>query len=221
MRVALRAMFDAAVASADPRRVLPAHLPAPPSGRTIVVGAGKSAALMAAALETAWPDVPLEGLVVTRYGYTVPTSRIEVMESAHPVPDANSQRAAERILERVRGLGPDDMVIALISGGGSSLMALPAPGLSLVDKQAVSEALLGSGATIHEMNAVRKHLSAIKGGRLAQAATPARVVTLAISDIPGDDPADIASGPTLADESTLADVRAIVDRYALRGSPRR
>lgn len=219
MRAVLRSMFDAAVASADPRRVLAAHLPAPPSGRTIVVGAGKSAALMAAALETAWPDVPLEGLVVTRYGYTVPTKRIEVMEAAHPVPDANSQRAAERMLERVRGLGADDLVLALISGGGSSLMALPAPGLTLADKQAVSEALLASGATIHEMNTVRKHLSAIKGGRLALAAAPARVVTLAISDIPGDDPADIASGPTLADESTVAQVREIVGRYALRLPP--
>ncbi|MGA7569846.1 MAG: glycerate-2-kinase family protein, partial [Candidatus Aquilonibacter sp.] len=173
-----------------------AHLPQSPSGRVIVVGAGKSAALMAAALEEAWPEVPLQGTVVTRYGYAVPTHSIEVLEAAHPVPDANSERAANRILERVRGLGPDDLVIALISGGGSALMAKPAAGLTLADKQAVSEALLTSGATIHEMNAVRKHLSAIKGGRLAQAAAPARVVTLAISDVPGDDPATIASGPT-------------------------
>ncbi len=213
IRTALRSIFDAAVASADPRRVLAAHLPSPPAGRTIVVGAGKSAALMAAALEAAWPDVPVEGLVVTRYGHAVPTRVIEVMEAAHPVPDANSQLAAERILARVGGLGPADLVIALISGGGSSLMALPAHGLTLADKQAVSEALLRSGATIHEMNAVRKHLSAIKGGRLAEAAAPAKVVTLAISDIPGDDPRIIASGPTLADASTLAQVFEIIDRY--------
>ncbi|MGD0967586.1 MAG: glycerate kinase [Candidatus Aquilonibacter sp.] len=209
-------MFDAAVASADPRRVLASHLPPPPSGRVIVVGAGKSAALMAAALEAAWPDVPLEGLVVTRYGHAVPTRCIEVMEAAHPVPDANSQVAAERILARVANLEPQDLVIALISGGGSSVMALPAPGLTLADKQALSEQLLASGATIQEMNAVRKHLSAIKGGRLALAAAPARILTLAISDIPGDDPRIIASGPTLADESTSADVRAIVGRYRLQ-----
>ncbi|MGA8838944.1 MAG: glycerate-2-kinase family protein, partial [Candidatus Aquilonibacter sp.] len=173
IRTALRSIFEAAVASADPRKVLAAHLPQSPSGRVIVVGAGKSAALMAAALEEAWPEVPLQGTVVTRYGYSVPTHSIEVLEAAHPVPDANSERAANRILERVRGLGPDDLVIALISGGGSALMAKPAAGLTLADKQAVSEALLTSGATIHEMNAVRKHLSAIKGGRLAQAAAPA------------------------------------------------
>lgn len=215
IRSALRSVFDAAVASADPRTVLAAHLPEPPSGRVVVVGAGKSAALMAAALEAAWPQVRLDGLVVTRYGYAVPTTHIEVMEAAHPVPDANSERAADRILERVRGLGPADTVIALISGGGSALMAKPAPGLTLPDKQAVSEALLASGATIHEMNAVRKHLSAIKGGRLAQAAAPARVVTLAISDVPGDDPTTIASGPTLADPTTLAEVRTIIERYGI------
>ncbi len=219
IRTALRSIFEAAVASADPRKVLAAHLPQPPSGRVIVVGAGKSAALMAAALEEAWPEVPLQGTVVTRYGYAVPTHSIEVLEAAHPVPDANSERAANRILERVRGLGPDDLVIALISGGGSALMAKPAAGLTLADKQAVSEALLTSGATIHEMNAVRKHLSAIKGGRLAQAAAPARVVTLAISDVPGDDPATIASGPTLADPTTLAEVRAIVERYGIALPP--
>jgi hydroxypyruvate reductase len=215
IRTALRSMFDAAVASADPRRVLACHLPAPPRGRVIVVGAGKSAALMAAALEAAWPDVPLEGLVVTRYGHAVPTRRIEVMEAAHPVPDGNSQLAAERTLAQVANLGAEDLVIALISGGGSALMALPAPGLTLADKQAVSEQLLASGATIREMNAVRKHLSAIKGGRLAVAAAPARVLTLAISDIPGDDPRIIASGPTLTDASTVAEVRAIVKRYRL------
>jgi len=168
-RAALRAIFDRAVASADPRRVLAAHLPAKPPGgaRTVVVGAGKSAALMALALEEAWPDVEMSGLVVTRYGHAVPTRRIEVMESSHPVPDANSELAARRILERVRGLGRGDLVIALISGGGSALLALPAPGLTLADKQAVNRALLASGATIHEMNCLRKHLSGIKGGRLA------------------------------------------------------
>ena len=217
MRGALRSIFDAAVASADPRRVLAAHLPERPvAGRVVVVGAGKSAALMAAALEEAWPDVALEGLVVTRYGHTVATRHIEVVEAAHPVPDANSERAADRMLAAVSGLGPDDLVIALISGGGSALLEKPAEGLSLADMQAVNESLLVSGATIREMNAVRKHLSAIKGGRLALAARPAHVLTLAISDIPGDDPTMIASGPTLADASTLDDVRAIVARYSLR-----
>jgi glycerate 2-kinase len=216
MRQALRAIFDAAVASADPRKVLAVHLPEPPHvGRVVVVGAGKSAALMAAALEEAWSDVPLSGLVVTRYGHRVPTARIEVIEAAHPVPDAHSERAADRILDLVSGLSVNDLVIALISGGGSALLAKPAPGLTLADKQSLSERLLTSGATIREMNAVRKHFSAIKGGRLAIAAYPARVVTLAISDIPGDDATMIASGPTLPDASTLADVRAILARYAI------
>ncbi|HTX56679.1 MAG TPA: glycerate kinase [Candidatus Acidoferrales bacterium] len=216
MRAALRAVFDAAVEAADPRRVVAAHLPDPPkSGRVVVVGAGKAAAAMAAALEEAWPDVPLAGAVVTRYGHAVPTRRIEVMEAAHPLPDANSGRAAERMLELVRGLTRDDLVIALLSGGGSALLAKPACGLTLADQQAVNTALLASGATIHEMNAVRKHLSAIKGGRLALAAKPAHVVTLAISDVPGDDPSIIASGPTIADPSTIADVRAIARRYRI------
>ena len=184
-KAALRRMFDAAVAAADPRVVLAPHLPPRPAGRCVVVGAGKSAAVMAAAVEAAWPDVALSGLVVTRYGHAVPTRRIEVMQASHPVPDANSETAATRMLETVRGLGPDDLVLALISGGGSALMALPAPGLTLADKQALNRALLASGATISEMNAVRKHLSAIKVGRLAAAAAPARVVTLAISDVPG------------------------------------
>ncbi|MGC8625032.1 MAG: glycerate kinase type-2 family protein [Phycisphaerae bacterium] len=212
-RSALLAIFMAAVQSADPRKVLAAHLPHPPSGRCVVVGCGKSAAVMAAAVEAAWPEVALSGLVVTRYGHAVPTRHIAVMESAHPVPDTNSELAAERILERVRGLGPQDLVLALISGGGSALMSLPGPGLTLSDKQAINQALLLSGATIHEINAVRKHLSAIKGGRLAQAAAPARVVTLAISDVPGDDPAVIASGPTFPDTTTIADVRAILSHY--------
>jgi hydroxypyruvate reductase len=218
-RAALRAIFDAAVAAADPRVVLAAHLPQKPRGRCIVVGAGKSAAVMAAALEDAWPDVPLEGSVVTRYGHAVPTRRIEVIEASHPVPDANSERGARRLLERVRGLAPEDLVIALISGGGSALLALPAPGLTLADKQAVNRALLASGATIGEMNAVRKHLSAIKGGRLAAAAAPARVVTLAISDVPGDDPAVIASGPTVPDPTSYDEARAILARYAITPPP--
>jgi len=171
-RTVLRALFDAAVAAADPRKVLAAHLPDKPKGRCVVVGGGKSAAVMAAALEDAWPDVKLTGTVVTRYGHAVPTRHIEVIEASHPVPDANSERGARRLLERVRGLGPDDLVLALISGGGSALCAAPAPGLTLADKQDINRALLASGATITEMNCVRKHLSAIKGGRLAAAAPP-------------------------------------------------
>lgn len=218
-RAALRSLFDAAVAAADPARVLAAHLPPKPRGRCVVVGGGKSAALMAAALEHAWPDVALTGTVVTRYGHAVPTRRIEVIEAAHPVPDANSEHGARRLLDSVRGLGPDDLVLALMSGGGSALLALPAPGLTLADKQAINRALLASGATITEMNTVRKHLSAIKGGRLAAAAAPAPVVTLAISDVPGDAPAVIASGPTVADPTSFADARAIVARYAITPSP--
>ena len=214
-RVALRTLFDAAVAAAAPRQVLASHLPPKPKGSCIVVGCGKSAAVMAAALEEAWPDVALQGSVVTRYGHAVPTRRIEVIEASHPVPDANSERGARRLLERVRGLGQDDLVLALISGGGSALCAAPAPGLTLADKQAINRALLASGANISEMNCVRKHLSAIKGGRLAAAAKPARVVTLAISDVPGDDPAVIASGPTVPDPTTFADARAIIARYGI------
>ena len=215
----LRAAFDAAVAAADPRRVLAAHLPERPRGRCVVVGAGKSAAMMAAALEDAWPDVPLTGVVVTRYGHGVPTRRIRVVESSHPVPDANGEAAARDILAAVQGLGAGDLVVALMSGGASALMPLPAPGLTLADKQAVNRALLASGATIHEMNCVRKHLSAIKGGRLAAAAAPARVVTLAISDVPGDDPAVIGSGPTVPDPTTFADARAILARYGITPPP--
>jgi hydroxypyruvate reductase len=214
-RTALRSLFDAAVAAADPRKVLASHLPPKPKGRCIVVGCGKSAAVMAAALEDAWPDMPLHGTVVTRYGHAVPTRRIEVIKASHPVPDANSERGARRLLERVQGLGQDDLVLALISGGGSALCAAPAPGLTLADKQSINRALLASGANIAEMNCLRKHLSAIKGGRLAAAAWPARVVTLAISDVPGDDPAVIASGPTVPDPTTFADARAIVARYGI------
>ena len=219
-RAILRALFDAAVTAADPRKVLAAHLPPKPTkGRCIVVGGGKSAAVMAAALEDAWPDVPLEGTVVTRYGHAVPTRRIEVIEASHPVPDANSQAGALRLLEQVRGLTQDDLVIALMSGGASSLLAAPAPGNRLADKQAINRALLACGANITEMNAVRKHLSAIKGGRLAAAAAPARVVTLAISDVPGDDPAVIGSGPTVPDRTTFAEARALIARYGLTPSP--
>ncbi len=219
-RTALRAVFDAAVAAADPRRMLRDHLPAKPrSGRCIVIGAGKSAACMAAALEAAWPDVALSGLVATRYGHGMPTSRIEVIEASHPVPDANSEIAARRMLEAVRGLSADDLVIALMSGGASAIMALPGPGLTLADKQAVNRALLASGAVIGEMNVVRKHLSGIKGGRLAAAASPATVITLAISDVPGDDPAVIGSGPTVPDPSTKAEARAILARYGIAISP--
>ncbi len=218
-RSALRSIFDAAVAAADPRVMLARHLPEKPRGRCVVVGAGKSAAVMAAALEAAWPDVALSGVVVTRYGHAVPTQRIEVIEASHPVPDANSERGARRVLAAVQGLNKDNLVIALISGGGSALMALPAPGLTFADKQALNRALLACGATISEMNCLRKHLSAIKGGRLAAAAAPARVVTLAISDVPGDDPAVIASGPTVPDPTSFADARALLARYDIAPSP--
>ncbi|WP_107340039.1 glycerate kinase type-2 family protein [Agrobacterium pusense] len=214
-RDALNRIFMTAVASADPSKVLQQHLPSPPRGRCVVVGAGKASAAMAAALEAAWPNVDLSGVVVTRYGHAVPTGRIEIIEASHPVPDDRSAEAARRILAAVEGLTADDMVIALISGGGSALMVSPAEGMTLADKMAVNRALLASGATISEMNAVRKHLSRIKGGRLALAAKPARVVSLLISDVPGDDPSEIASGPTVADPSDIETVREIVSRYAL------
>lgn len=210
----LRRLFDAAVEAASPATCLPAHLPAPPLGRTVVIGAGKAAAAMARAVEDHWQG-ELSGIVVTRYGHGVACRQIEVVEAAHPVPDAAGRDAAVRILEQVQGLGEDDLVLCLISGGGSSLLALPAPGLTLEDKQAVNKALLRSGANIGEMNCVRKHLSAIKGGRLAAACAPARVVTLMISDVPGDDPAVIASGPTVADPTSNADALAILEKYAI------
>ena len=210
----LRRMFDAAIASAQPARCLPPHLPAPPKGRTIVIGAGKASAAMAAALEAHWPG-PLEGLVVTRYGYAVPCDRIEIVEAAHPVPDAAGMRASERIQALVSGLGSDDLVIALISGGGSALLVAPGPGLTLQDKQDINAALLRSGATISEMNCVRRHLSSLKGGRLGAACHPAKLVTLLISDVPGDDPIDIASGPTVADATTCGQALAIVHRYGI------
>jgi hydroxypyruvate reductase len=219
-RAALRTLFDTAIAAADPRKVLAAHLPPKPTqGRVVIVGGGKSAALMAAALEDAWPDVALDGVVVTRYGHVTPTKRVTVIEAAHPVPDANSELGARLVLDKVSGLGPDDLVIALMSGGASALLALPATGLTLGDKQVVNRALLASGANITEMNAVRKHLSAIKGGRLAKAAAPARVVTLAISDVPGDDPAVIGSGPTVPDPTSFADARALIARYGITLQP--
>ncbi|MCB1908415.1 MAG: glycerate kinase [Rhodocyclaceae bacterium] len=207
-------MFDAAVHAARPERCIPPHLPAPPSGRTVVIGAGKASAAMAAAVEAHWPG-PLSGLVVTRYGYAVPCARIEIVEAAHPVPDQAGLAAARRILAMASGLAGDDLVICLISGGGSALLPLPADGLDLNAKQAINRELLRCGATITEMNCLRRHLSAIKGGRLAAACHPTRVVNLLISDVPGDDPADIASGPCVADPSTCRDALAIVDRYRI------
>jgi hydroxypyruvate reductase len=212
----LEAMFRAAVAAADPARLIRDHLPARPKGRTVVIGAGKASAAMARAFEDAW-DGWLEGLVVTRYGHGVPCSRIRVVEAAHPVPDPAGEAAALEILRLVQGLNEDDLVVALISGGGSALLSAPAPGLSLADKQVVNRRLLTSGADIAEMNCVRKHLSAVKGGRLAAAAWPARMLTLTISDAPGDDPAVIASGPTVPDPTTFADARAILARYGIDG----
>lgn len=214
-RATLRRVFDAALAAAAPGPAVLRHLPDKPRGRCVVVGAGKASAAMAAALDAQWRDVDLSGVVVTRYGHARPAGRIEVIEAAHPSPDANSELAARRILQAVRGLGPDDLVIALISGGGSALMALPAEGMTLADKQAVNRALLASGATIEEINLVRKRLSRIKGGRLALAARPARVVSLLISDVPGDDPGVIASGPTVPDRGTGAQAAEIVARYGL------
>lgn len=214
----LRRLFDSALAAADPAKAVPGHLPAPPKGRTVVVGAGKAAAAMAKAVEDNW-EGPLEGLVVTRYGHGADCRRIEVVEAAHPVPDSAGRAAAGRILAMVQDLDPEDLLLCLISGGGSALLALPAPGISLEEKQAVNRALLKSGAAIDEMNCVRKHLSAIKGGRLATAAAPARVVSLLISDVPGDDPAVIASGPTVGDPTTFADARAILEKYGIEPPP--
>ena len=211
----LHKMFAAAVAAAQPATALPPHLPQLPKGRTIVIGAGKASAAMAQTLEQNW-DGPLQGLVVTRYGYAVSCERIEIAEAAHPVPDAAGARAAQRILEAVQGLSADDLVICLISGGGSALLSMPAPGLTLADKQAINQALLKSGANIGEMNCVRKHLSAIKGGRLAAACAPARVVSLMISDVPGDDPDVIASGPTVPDPTTFTDALAIMEKYRIQ-----
>ena len=220
-RAFLRALFDAAVGNAQPLQGLRAWLPEPPKGRTVVLGAGKAGGAMAHALESLWPaDAPLSGLVVTRYGHTPPRpagvpERIEVVEAAHPVPDAAGFAAAQRIMGLAQGLTADDLVLCLISGGGSSLLTLPGDGVTLEDKQRINRALLDSGAHIGEMNCVRKHLSRIKGGRLAAACVPARVVTLTISDVPGDDPSVIASGPTVPDATTCADALAILVRYGI------
>ena len=213
----LRSLFDAAVASAQPAVCIAPHLPSPKSlgnGRLVVIGAGKASAAMARVVEDHWQG-PLSGLVVTRYGYAVACERIEIVEASHPVPDAAGLAAAQRMLEVVQGLQADDLVLCLISGGGSSLLPLPLDGLTLEHKQAVNRALLKSGASINEMNCVRRHLSTIKGGRLAAACWPARVLTLLISDVPGDDPINIASGPTVADPTTCEDALAIVRRYGL------
>jgi glycerate 2-kinase len=213
-RPLLTRMFRAAIDAAAPALCIPPNLPPPPAGRTVVIGAGKASAAMAAALEAHWPaDRPLSGLVVTRYGHAVPCDRIEIVEASHPKPDAAGQRAALRILEIVRGLTENDLVIALISGGGSALLSAPAPGIGFAEKQAINTALLRSGAPISDMNCVRKHLSAVKGGRLALAAWPAAMLTLLISDVPGDDPAVIASGPTVGDATTRHDAAEILRRY--------
>ena len=213
-RELLRRMFDAAVAASQPSLVVPKYLPVAPNGRLVVLGAGKASAAMARAVEDHWPG-RLEGLVVTRYGYKVPCQRIEIVEAAHPVPDAAGERGAQRMLELAHRLTAGDTALCLISGGASALLVQPLDGLTLQDKQEVNRALLASGATISEMNCVRRHLSAIKGGRLAAACHPAKVVTLLMSDVPGDDPIDIGSGPTVPDPTTCADALAIVQRYGV------
>lgn len=212
----LLGMFQAAIDAAQPASCLPPHMPFPPEGRLIVIGAGKASAAMAKAVEDNWRGRDLSGLVVTRYGYAVDCKHIDIVESAHPLPDAAGLKAAERMLALVKGLTAEDMVLCLISGGGSALLPLPMKGLTLADKQAVNASLLKSGAAISEMNCVRRHLSAIKGGRLAAACYPAQVVTLLISDVPGDNPMDIASGPTVADPTTCADALAILAKYNIK-----
>lgn len=214
-RILLQQMFEAAVRSARPESCIPEHLPDPPSGKLIVTGAGKASAAMARAFEDAWEGEIAAGLVVTRYGYEVPCRRIEIVAAAHPVPDEAGCAAAARMLQLVQGLTPEDLVLCLISGGGSALLPLPLDGVSLEEKQELGRELLRSGASIGEINCVRRHLSAIKGGRLAAACHPARVITLAISDVPGDNPADIASGPTVADATSCADALAIIRRYRI------
>ncbi len=216
-RAFLRGLFDAAVAAADPMRCVPAALPPKPKGRVVVVGAGKASARMAEAVESVWG--PCEGLVLTRYGYGRPTQGIEIVEAAHPVPDARGMETTERMMALLRGLGEGDFVLALVSGGGSALLVQPAGAITLAEKQAVNDALLASGAPIGAMNVVRKHLSRVKGGQLAAAAWPARMLALMISDIPGDDPALIASGPTVGDGSTPADARAILERWSIAVPP--
>jgi hydroxypyruvate reductase len=214
----LRALFDAAVAAAQPAHILPRYLPRKPHGRLVVIGAGKASAAMARAVEDHWSGA-LSGLVVTRHGYGVPCKHIEIVEAAHPVPDEAGLAAARRIFDLAASLGAEDSLLCLISGGGSALLPLPLPGVTLADKQAVNRALLSSGASIGEMNIVRRHLSVIKGGRLAAAAYPAKLTTLLISDVPGDNPADIASGPTVADSTTRAEAQAVLRRYAIVAPP--
>ncbi|QKC80532.1 glycerate kinase [Mesorhizobium sp. NZP2077] len=211
----LISIFDAAVAAADPQRTISDHLPAKPKGRTIVIGAGKGSAQMAAAFEKVW-DGPIEGLVVTRYGYGAKCERIEIIEAAHPVPDSAGLEASRRLLAKVQGLTEDDLVVALISGGGSALLPSPDLGLTLADEIAVNEALLASGAPIAAMNTIRKHVSTIKGGRLAAAAWPAKVVSLVVSDIPGDNPALVASGPTVPDTGSREDALASIAAYGMK-----
>ena len=209
----LRSLFDRAVAVADPMQIIPGHLPRRPAGRVLVVGAGKASARMAEAVEAVWG--PCDGLVITRYGHARPCVGVEVVEAAHPVPDAAGLDATARMLDLVRGLGPEDLVLALISGGASALLVAPAEGVSLAEKQAVNAALLASGAPIDRMNTLRKHLSRVKGGQLAAAAHPAPVLALMISDVPGDDPAFIGSGPTVGDGSSAAEARAVLDRWGI------
>ena len=207
-------LFHSALAAVDPGQLIARHLPPPPPGRTVVIGAGKAAARMAQAVEQHWQG-ELGGLVVTRYAHGAPTSRIEVVEAGHPVPDEAGVRAATRMLELVRGLTEDDLVLCLMSGGGSALLSLPAPGITVEEKRDINRRLLRSGAPIGEMNCVRRHLSAVKGGRLALACHPARVLTLVVSDVPGDDPAVVASGPTVPDGSSGADALAILRKYGI------
>ncbi|MFD1626341.1 glycerate kinase type-2 family protein [Azospirillum griseum] len=214
----LRALFDAAVAAARPDAALRTHLPPPPKGRTVVIGAGKAAAEMAAAFEALWPG-PLEGVVVTRHGHGAPTGRIRVLEAAHPVPDADGVAASRALFDQLAGLGPDDLIIALMSGGGSALLTLPPEGVTLADLQALHRALLGSGADIAAMNTVRKHCSLALGGRLAAAAPDTPMLTLVVSDVPGDDPGLIASGPTVPDHSTRAQARAVLADHGIDPGP--
>ena len=215
MRALLEESFRAAVAAADPLHILPAHLPAPPRGRTFVAAAGKAAASMALAVERHWPrNAPLEGLAITRYAHGLPTERIRVVEAGHPVPDAAGEAAARELLEEVRALGPDDLLLALVSGGGSSLLSLPAPGVTMDSLKAMTRELLRCGAPIQEINTARKHLSSIQGGRLA-AACRAPALALIVSDVTGDDPTHIASGPCAPDPTTIADAQAVLREYGI------
>ena len=216
-RALLSQLFEQAIAATNPINCLPQYLPKPPRGRTLLIAAGKAAASMAQAAESAWPgDAPLSGVALTRYGHGMDCTRIEVIKAAHPVPDNRGYEAAKRMLKEVEGLTADDLLLFLVSGGGSALLALPADGISIDEKKAINKALLMSGAPIGEMNTVRKHLSAVKGGHLAMAAAPAKVVTLAISDVPFDDPSTIASGPTVPDPTTLADTKELIERYKIK-----